>query len=99
MRSWYVTSTRDRLAHRRARADVDLGAGEHPAGRADRATGIAVDARGPRRFPGRVDHRDLVAHDQPDLQDRQQAEHDQRQHECELDRGLPPLAGAGPVRA
>ena len=89
---------RYRLADRRPGTDVHLGARQHPA-RRPRDRVAANDASGPRRFPGRVHHRDLVPHHQPDLQDRQQAEHDQRQHERELDCGLPPLSGAGPVRA
>ena len=76
---------------------------------ARRRARVAVDAGRPRRFSGRVDHPHLVADDEADLDDRQRREHDQRQHERELDGGLaafahrraawsPRAAAGGPAR-
>ncbi len=56
------------------------------------ARSIGIDARGACRLAGRVHDAHLVAHDEPDLDHREDREHDERQHEGELDRGLAALA-------
>ena len=89
----------------RSVAHLDVGARQRAVRGADGASGIGIDARGPRRLARRVHHAELVAHHQPDLHHREQRQHHERQHERELDRGLAAFArrarrgGAGFPRA
>jgi hypothetical protein len=43
-------------------------------------------------------HRDLIANNEADLDHCKETSHDDRQHECQLDRGLPPLRTGPPDR-
>ena len=76
----------------RSRTDVDVGARQRAVRGADGASGIGVDARGARRLPRRVHDTELVAHDEPDLDDREDGQDHERQEERELDGGLAAFA-------
>jgi hypothetical protein len=58
-----------------SRAHIDMRTPEHPMCRSKRTTRIGIHAGGTRRFTRGVHDRDVVAHDECDLEYRQQADH------------------------
>jgi len=82
----------DLATHLRSRTDVDVGARQRAVRGPDRASGIGIDARGARRLPRRVYDAELVAHDEADLDDREDGQDHEWQEEGELDGGLAAFA-------